>query len=206
MLARITYNSPVVLTFSLICFCVLVGDVLTPGVNLRGQIFSAPSAATFDATSFMTWIRLFTHICGHVDFSHLTGNLLLILLVGPLLEEKYGSTNLLGMIGLTAFVTGMIHALFMDKSLLGASGVAFMMILLSGFTGFRRGEIPLTFILLAVIWLSGEMMAIFRDDNVSQVAHILGGLVGATIGFVMAGHKARKDPAVGPGAADKSLV
>jgi membrane associated rhomboid family serine protease len=189
MLARITYNAPVVLTFSLICFSVLLTDVMTPGLQLRAQVFSAPSVGNFAATSLMTWIRLFTHVFGHVDFSHLTGNLLLILLVGPLLEEKYGSLNLLGMIALTAFVTGLIHGLFMDKSLLGASGVVFMLILLSGFTGFRRGEIPLTFLLLAVIWLSGEMMSIFRDDNVSQAAHIIGGLLGGTIGFVMAGRR-----------------
>ncbi len=54
----------------------------------------------------MTWIRMFTHIFGHADWSHLIGNMSYLLLLGPMLEEKYSSRVLfLEVVLVTAFVT-----------------------------------------------------------------------------------------------------
>ena len=70
--------------------------------------------------------------------------------------------------------------------LLGASGVVFALILLSSFTCVREGEIPLTFILVAIIYIGQQIYeGLFIQDNISNLTHILGGLVGAVLGFVM---------------------
>ncbi len=70
--------------------------------------------------------------------------------------------------------------------LLGASGVVFALILLSSFTCVREGEIPLTFILVAIIYIGQQIYeGLFIQDNISNLTHILGGLVGAGLGFVM---------------------
>lgn len=51
---------------------------------------------------------------------------MLILVVGPLLEEKYGSGAIASVIITTALVTGIVHwLLFPGTMLLGASGVVF---------------------------------------------------------------------------------
>ena len=116
---------------------------------------------------------------------------MLILVIGPLLEEKYGSGEVLFVILITAFVTGLLNfALFPQVQLLGASGVTFALILLSSFVSVKEGEIPLTFLLVAVIYIGGEVInGIFIRDSVSNLSHIAGGAVGAVLGVGLCGRK-----------------
>jgi membrane associated rhomboid family serine protease len=108
-------------------------------------------------------------------------------LIGPILEEVYGSGALLIMILITAFVTGVLNVLFFSSGLLGASGVVFMMILLASFTNFSRGEVPLTFILVLILFLGRELFDSFGGEaangNISKFAHIVGGFIGSLFGF-----------------------
>jgi membrane associated rhomboid family serine protease len=121
---------------------------------------------------------------GHANWAHLIGNFTLILLIGPMLEEMYGSKDLLIMIIITALVTGVLNVLLFRSALLGASGVVFMMILLSSFTNFSKGEIPLTFILVLILYMGVQIIDSFSSDNISQFAHIIGGLCGSFFGFL----------------------
>jgi membrane associated rhomboid family serine protease len=111
------------------------------------------------------------------------GNLSFILLLGPIMEEKYGSRAILIMILVTAFITGVLNTLIFDTSLVGASGIVFMMILLSSFTNIREKEIPLTFILVTAIFVSNELVNIFKDNNISEFAHLMGGGCGSIFGL-----------------------
>jgi membrane associated rhomboid family serine protease len=101
-----------------------------------------------------------------------------------MLEENYGSSLLLIMMVITALVTGILNILFFRSSLMGASGVVFMMILLSSFTNFTHGEIPLTFILVLILYMGVQLFNSFNSDNISQFAHIVGGLCGSFFGFL----------------------
>ena len=91
------------------------------------------------------------------------------------------------MILATALMTGIVHNLLFPKTmLLGASGVVFAFILLTSFTEFREGEIPLTFILVALIYLGQQIWdGLTVRDNVSNLTHILGGLVGSGAGYLL---------------------
>ena len=115
------------------------------------------------------------------------GNIMLILVVGPMLEEKYGSSNLIFVILSTALATGVAHLILVPGyALLGASGVVFAFIMLSSFTCIKEKEIPLTFILVAVLYIGSEVyQGLFVESNISNLSHILGGLVGSGLGFVM---------------------
>ena len=66
----------------------------------------------------------------------------------------------------------------------GASGLAFMMILLSSFTNHREGELPLTFVLVVLLFLAKEVANAFNQDDISQFAHIIGGGFGSLFGFL----------------------
>ena len=180
---RITFNSPLMLGFSLACtaatlICALAGNSIS---ILLFSTYRAP------LSNPLMYLRLFTHILGHSGFSHLMGNMAYILLLGPALEEKYGRKSLLTVILATAVITGVIHnLLFPQTALLGASGVVFAFILLTSFTEFREGEIPLTFILVAAIYLGQQIWdGITVKDNISNLSHILGGLVGSGFGYLM---------------------
>lgn len=185
---RITYNAPVVLTFTLLAVVVFLFPQET-----RVHYFAA-HPKIIDTSSYL---GLITHILGHASWEHLLGNFMLILLLGPILEERHGSMSLLIMILITALVTGLINLAFSSNFLLGASGVVFMMILLASTANIRQGEIPLTFIAIAVIYLGGEIYrAVASDDNVSRMAHLIGGLTGAVFGFISAKAKGPGGPAV----------
>jgi GlpG protein len=178
-----TFNAPLVLGFALACAL----------VTLAGHLTGESSTAKFFATYASSWsnpltyVRLFTHVLGHAGLAHLVNNMAYILLLGPMLEEKYGWKDLLLVILVTALITGLIHNLFSTNSmLLGASGVVFAFILLTSFTGFKEGEIPLTFILVAVIYLGEQIWdGVTVRDNVSNLSHIIGGLVGAGAGYLL---------------------
>jgi len=112
---------------------------------------------------------------------------MLLLVIGPPLEEKYGSRRLLGCVVLTALISGLVQfLLFPGSALLGASGIVFMMIVLSSLAGMREGEVPLTLVLVVLLYLGGEVVdAATARDSVSQLTHIVGGLCGAGLGFAM---------------------
>jgi GlpG protein len=133
----------------------------------------------------MTYIRFFTHVFGHSGWEHFIGNASYLLLLGPMLEEKYGSAELAKVMAITALATGLVNYIFFwNVALCGASGVVFAFIVLSSFTGFKEGEIPLTFILVAVIFIGEQIYeGIAVQDNISNMAHIVGGIVGAVAGY-----------------------
>jgi membrane associated rhomboid family serine protease len=179
---RIKYNAPTVLTFTFISAAVLLLS-LTIAPPLTRYWFTVPGRGNFSPSSFRNWVNLFTHVLGHADVNHLLSNFAFILLIGPILESTYGSLPLLLMMAITALVTGALNVLFFPSFLLGASGIVFMMILLSSFTNFNKGEIPLTFILVLVLYLGRELFNSFRSDNISEFAHIVGGFCGSLFGF-----------------------
>ena len=177
------YNSPVVLTFALASLAALGLGALTGGVSTR-LLFCVYRAPLTDP---LTYLRMVLHVLGHADYAHYMGNMTLLLVVGPPLEEKYGSGPLLACILFTALLSGLVQfALFPGYALLGASGIVFMMIILSSLSGMREGRLPLTFLLVAVIYLGGEVAAgLTSQDNVSQLTHIVGGLCGVGLGLAL---------------------
>ena len=189
MLKRVQYNAPVTLTFALLSLGALILSRVDGGwANAR--LFSVYRCAWGDLLALP---RLFLHVLGHANYSHYLNNMLLILALGPGLEDKYGSRSLLLCILITAFVTGVAQMrLVPGTAVLGASGIAFMMIVLSSMAGMREGRIPLTTLVILVIYLGGEVMnGLFRKDNVSQLSHILGGLCGGEFGFLLPRGKLR---------------
>lgn len=178
---KITFNTPVVLSLAAISFIATLLNYVTGGASGRVLFMTYHSPLS----SPMTWIRAFTHIFGHADWTHLIGNMSYLLLLGPMLEEKYSSQTLAGVIAVTAVVTSVVNYIFFPGiALCGASGVVFAFILLSSFTEFREGEIPVTFILVAVFFLGQQIYdGITVQDNISNMAHIVGGIIGGLLGY-----------------------
>lgn len=180
---RFSFNSPAVLGFTIICFIALVLNWLTRGWA-NNAVFSVYHSSLL---SPFTYVRMVGHVFGHANWEHFIGNIMLILVVGPLLEEKYGTSNLIFVMLTTALVTGIANYVFFPHAqLLGASGVVFAFILLSPFTGVKEGTVPVTLALVATIYIGGQIYeGLFVRNNVSNLTHILGGVVGAGLGYVM---------------------
>lgn len=180
---KISFNSPAILIFALICVAVQVLNVLTQGASNR-VLFSTYRS---DPLNPLTWLRCVTHVFGHADWNHLLNNMMLLLILGPMLEEKYGTANIIFVMLATAVATALVNMIFFPNvALLGASGIVFAMVLLSSITSTDGKTIPLTFIVVAILYIGQQVYeGIFVADNISQMGHIVGGLVGSVLGFVM---------------------
>lgn len=182
----ISYNAPVVLTFALVSLIALILNMLTNGMTNR--LFFSVYRSNF---SLAYVIRLVGHCLGHANWSHYAGNMTLFLLLGPILEDKYGSGKLLLMIVITAVISGLLNILlFPQIALLGASGIVFMFIVLTSASCMVDDRIPLTMILIIVIYLGAEVMnALTKQDSISQFMHIIGGVCGAVFGLANSGKR-----------------
>lgn len=180
---KITFNAPVTLGFVIMCFIATLLGVISQERITQSVFMTYHSSLT----NPMTYVRFITHIFGHSGWSHFIGNASYLLLLGPMLEEKYGSNELIEVIGITAIATGLVNYIFFwNVGLCGASGIVFAFIILASFTGFKEGEIPLTFILVAIIFIGQQVYeGIAVQDNISNMAHIVGGIVGAIVGYLL---------------------
>jgi membrane associated rhomboid family serine protease len=200
---RVTYNAPVTLSFAVICTVIMLLDVFIFNKHLSNALFIIPggrnSIHPFDWKSPIDYFRLFSHIFGHANWTHLISNMSLILLLGPILEDRYGSPMLTLMMITTSLVTGVINACFITVPEMGASDIVFMMIILTSYTSLAKNEIPLSFILVFILYVGGQFYNAksLQTDGISVVAHIAGGLCGSLFAFLITPKKAaaaRKTP------------
>lgn len=178
---KFDYNSKVILTYLFICLGAWFLNIITRGKTNK-LLFESYRSHPLNP---LTYIRMFTHCIGHKDLDHLIGNFLYILLVGPMIEEKYGSINLIIMFALTSLVIALFNIIFTNKVILGASGNVYMLIVLSSFTNISEGKIPLTVLLILIFYVLGEIKRSITEHNkkVYHDGHLIGALCGLLLGI-----------------------
>ena len=179
----ISFNSPVILGFAAVCVIAQILNMVTGGASNRA-VFSVYGASLLNP---LTWVRCVGHVFGHAGWDHLIGNLMYILILGPMIEEKYGARNTAVIILATAAVTGIISMIFFPRiMLLGASGVVFAFILIGSITAKEDRKIPVTFILVALLYIGQQVwQGVTQRDSISQMSHIIGGITGSVLGFTL---------------------
>ena len=185
LLKYFNYNAYVTLTMFFISLITLIINYITKG-KANKYVFSTERSSLLNP---LTYLRLFTHILGHSDWSHFSNNYLKILLLGPLIEEKYGSINLLIMILMTAFITGIVNFIKGDTRLNGASNITFMLIVLSAFVNISDNKIPLTLVLIILFYITDEVINIKKDDDIAHYGHITGAICGGIFGYMFVNHE-----------------
>lgn len=180
------YNSKVIITYLLICLVTWFLNLLTRGKSNK-LFFESYRSSPFNP---LTYIRMFTHSLGHKDWDHLVSNFLYILLVGPMIEEKYGSVNLIIMFLITSFIIALYNIIFNNYSILGASGNVYMLIVLSSFSNIQEGKIPLTVILIFIFYVIGEFKRTITDKKSKTYhdGHLIGALCGLLFGLFFLTH------------------
>ena len=174
------YNSLVILSYFFICLFTLLLNKLSRG-KTNTLFFSSYRSNLLNP---LTYFRMIGHVFGHSDWTHFMNNFMIILLVGPMIEEKYGSFNLLIMMGITSVVTAIVNMIISKKGILGASGIAFMLIILSSLVNIKNGKIPITLILICLFYIVNEIYTgITKKDNVSHLSHIIGAVCGGILGI-----------------------
>ena len=155
----ILYNSPVILTFALLSLLALGLGKLTDGWTTQNLFCVYRSSLT----DWLTYPRFFLHVLGHPDFAAYCSNIVILLVVGPMAEERFGGKRILLAIALTALVTGLVLWFFFPNgALMGASGV----------------------VLVLILYLGGEIFqAVTGSAGLAQLTHIAGGVLGMIFGF-----------------------
>lgn len=177
---KISFNAPATLFFVLICCAVtLFGTMLGEGfltyyfMSYRGSI-----------TNPMTYVRLLTHVFGNKGWELCLNNMILLLLIGPILEDHHGSKAIIACIFSTALSVGLINLIFFPGITGGSRCIVIAFILFVSFTGFAGGEIPLSFIMIAVIIVGREVLLGFTmAEHMANLSQMIGGLIGALVGY-----------------------
>lgn len=176
---KITVKAPLTVIFSLVtvaCFFIFQnGDTIPRMFILHGD---------FEFTNPWWYASLLGYTMGHVTVSHLIGNISLFILLGHIVEKRYGSVRMFYMLTITGAVTALLHIILFNHRLIGASGLVFMLIVLSSLVDLKDKEIPLTFILIVLLFIGKEIYGSFQSDSISQLAHISGGVLGGVFGYV----------------------
>ncbi len=182
MKIRIKYNAPVSLTFILLSSLVLF---LNTNVNefLISNWFTADGTISFNYSDPLGYIKFISHLLGHTDINHFMGNAIYLILLGPILEEKYNSKTLLGLILVTAIISSLVNAFFVDTYMLGASGIVYLFIVLVSFTNIEKGEFPLSVVVVLGFYIYKELS---REDagDISVLTHLIGAFIGLLYGLI----------------------
>ena len=176
------YNSKVIISYLIISLIAWLLNYLTRGKTNK-ILFSSYRSSIWNP---FTYLRMFTHSIGHKDWDHLVGNFLYILLIGPMIEEKYGSIPLLAMFLGTSLIIALFNIITSNnKAILGASGNVYMLIVLSSFSNISEGKIPITLILICIFYVISEMKKSITEGNkkIYHDGHLLGAICGGVFGF-----------------------
>ena len=175
-----SYNSIVILSYFVICLIVLILNTI-----LKGKINNFLALRKGSLLNPMTYIRLFTTGLCHNNWTHFRNNFITILLIGPLLEEKYGSIPILEMLLITTAASSLIHLFIYESSAIGASDNVYMLIVLCSVVNVTEGKIPVTLILIFLFYVADEIIKQFsnKKDNISHDSHIVGAICGFIFGY-----------------------
>ena len=187
------FDSPVVLVFSVVSTVIFISDLILK-LNLSEKIFECPGAKSvpaFDFKSALSYVKLVIYPFGGENSTSFFLNIGFILLLGPVLEERYGSIMLALMIFITSLVGGVLTACVSTFGISGCGGIVFMMIILSVLSVFIKKQLPVSWIFIFALYLafslfSGKKISgfmPFMQNNVPVFIQLASGICGSLFGF-----------------------
>lgn len=191
---NVELKAPATMCLAAVSCGLLFACLLLPGTLQQEKI--RLSLAVFPI-SFSPWpqgvYRLFTYAFVHEDLSHLVQNYTTILLLGPQVEERYGSAAMAIVYLVTAVLIGIANWLMVDTGLIGSSGISMAVLLLSlSVTSTGRHATtkvwricPSHLAIIGLNFLQIGAAVVTDDDGTSSFAHLAGALCGIAWLFVL---------------------
>lgn len=194
---KLTFNFPVTVTFVIVATVLFLFDIFV----FKGKIYSSiltcqgskQAAIAFDFKSATDWTSLLLFVFGNSKWELFFTNQIIILLLGQILEERYGSVMLALMMFISILVSGVLTACISTVPLSGAGCVIFMMAVLVSLTELTKKRIPLSCVLVFVLFLSFEIYKNINGvsgSNILQktcgvIIEMIGGICGSIFGFLV---------------------
>ena len=183
---KVSYDAPVTLTFVIICAVLFLLNTFLIKNGAMDKLLSSPTSTAgslpFIVSQPLSYLRLLLYIFGAGEGSVLITNLILIMLLGPAMEERYGSVIIGIMIFVSALFSGVLNACFCMESLTGAVPVVSMMIFLNAFMSFSKKKFPLSFAAVMVLFVVLEVFG--GAGAIRIIICIAGGLCGSLFAFL----------------------
>ena len=155
---------------------------------LANHILSSPTTAEgampFAFSSFISYPRLIFYIFSTKSISMLLANTIFILMLGPSMEERYGSVVVGIMIAVSALFAGVLNACFCKTSLQGGAPIVFMMIFLNAFMTFTKKKLPISFICVIAMYIAFQCVQQGAGGVVGVIINVAGGLCGSLFAFL----------------------
>jgi len=187
---KISFDSPITLIFVILC---VIFGILSKFLPEFQNFLTCPTSASgenpFNFKSVTDYFRLLLYPLGVLDWNILTSNLVFILLLCPKIEEKFGKGILSLLILITVLFAGVVCVCFSSTVMVGSSGIVCMLLILSFYCSIDKKEIPLSYILLALIYFSTQLISVFTTNSLEPFCHFAGALIGSLVGILSLGNK-----------------
>lgn len=205
---KVTFDSPVVIICALLTVLLYMLDKWALKNFLSQNLLTCLGTSNgnrFDPLSLTTYLRMLLHCFGASEWNSLLINTSFFLLLGPMLEERYGSPILVLMIAASVLVSG-VFASFSPVPMTGSYCIVFMMIFLCAVYMLSKKQVQISWILIFLIYLVWTMVngfvngrpseeknpfVAFFIGNIPTFIDLLAGVCGSLFGFLVAPKPAR---------------
>lgn len=191
---KFSYDAPVSQTFVIITVAIFLLDLLVFKLKLNTSYLIAPTSAAgnlpFSLKEPLSWVRLLFYIFGGTDKALLFTNLLFVILIGPTMEERYGSIIIGLMFFVSAMFTGVLNVCACKFGISGCSSVVFMLLILNALMFFTKKTVSATSITMILLFVCREFFIQNPNGIAGTLITLAGGLCGSLFAFI-ASPKAR---------------
>lgn len=146
------------------------------GLPIIGQLVLHPMAFQFH--------QLITYMFLHSSITHIIFNMIGLLVFGPDIERKFGSSKFLKIYIVSGIIAGISHCLFIENPVVGASGAVWSLMVMYALYNPEHifhiyFFIPAKIKYIVSIFLALEFYLFFLGNGgISHAAHIGGALAG----------------------------
>ncbi len=167
---KFEFDSPVVITFTLICTAIFLLDSLALKFKITPLLFTCPGTKAgfpaellqgfpapvkaFNFTNPLHFLSIILHIFGNASWPQLLVNSAILLTLGATLEERYGSPVLILMAGISALVSGVLCATVSNSPVTGSANLVFMCIILASMVSLTKRKVPVSLFMALTVFLA----------------------------------------------------
>lgn len=189
----LSFDSPITLIFAIASLCVAILMKIFPQLQ---NLFLCPtvhsSVNAFDPKSISSYIGLLFYALGSTNWALLSSNLVFILLLCPKVEFSFGKSILSVLMIVCCIFSGVVCICFSSESITGCSGIVCMLLILAMYSSIDKMSIPLSYILLALLYFGREFVNIVENNSLAVFCHFAGALVASLIGILSVNIKSKK--------------
>lgn len=186
---NVSFDAPVTITFAILSLALfLISTYLLKdkaGGLLLASATKSGGTMPFAASNATSYFRTFLYVFGGKEISAVIFNLIFILLLGPSLEEYYGSILVAVCYFITAVFAGVLNACFCSTSLQGCSCIVMMMIFLSALVSVSKHKMPVSSVLVLILCIVNIVLTEKAGGLAGIFINIVAGLCSSLLAFIV---------------------